>query len=120
MDDRELRDVLGGTQVAGHYSNGKKFNEDYHADGTLTYIEIGRKNTGRWSIVAGTFCTIYDTDTSGGCYRVSRVGSNCFEFYFIARTREQATTPKDRNKPAWTARAWLRDKESTCEDESFV
>jgi len=120
MSEIDLRQAFQGNDIAGHYSNGDRFTESYHEDGSLTYIEPGKHNTGRWSITANTFCTIYDTDVTGGCFNVKRVGSNCFEFYFIARTRRQAANPKDRQKPAWTARAWLRDREPTCQDESFV
>ena len=120
MNDTELRGEFGGKEISGYYASGKEFRENYHPDGSLTYMEFGRKNTGSWSITNGTFCTIYDTTTSGGCYQVSRTGSNCFEFYFVARTRKQAAIPKDHTAPSWTARAWLREKQSTCQDESVV
>jgi len=120
MSEADLRKSFQGHDIEGTYSNGNRFFESYHPDCSLTYIEPGKRNTGRWSITANTFCTIYDTDTSGGCFNVKKVGSNCFEFYFIARTQKQAANPKDGQKPAWTARAWLRNKEKTCQDESYV
>ena len=120
MTDDDLRATFTGQKIMGHYTNGKKFNEEFRRDGTLTYIDVRRQNTGRWSISNDSFCTIYDADPLGGCYQVARVGSNCFEFYFIARTKQQAEKPEDRTKPSWTARAWLSQNEPTCEDESFV
>ena len=45
---------------------------------------------GRWSISEGTLCTIYDNDPTGGCFRVLKTGSNCFEFYFVARNEYEA------------------------------
>ena len=44
--------------------------------------------TGRWSVVADTFCTIYDGSKTGGCFRVRRVSANCYEIigrYYNAR-----------------------------------
>ena len=120
MTDLQLRENLAGHDLAGHYASGKTFTESYHPDGTLTYRETSRETNGRWSVIAGTFCTIYDSDPTGGCFQVRRESDNCFEFYFIARSEPQAREFSDRTKPAWTARAWLTDKVSTCTEGTSV
>jgi hypothetical protein len=114
MTEADLEAALAGKAVAGEYPNGRPFKETYEAGGRVSYADDLHASGGRWSIEAGTFCTIYDDDPMGGCFRVHKVGSNCYEFYFVARTEEQAR--KDPKEPDWTARAWLEDEPSTCKE----
>lgn len=113
MPEPALEKAFSGKTIEGHYSDGLEFRERYDSDGGLYYKDDKRVQYGRWSLQAGTFCTIYDLDPSGGCYRVHKVGPNCFEFYFTARTTKEARSG-DGGKPSWTARAWRLDKASTC------
>lgn len=113
MAEADIRAALGGQAIDGHYRNGRTFSESYAADGRISYRDDYRASGGRWSLVNGAFCTIYDGDPSGGCFRVRRSGANCFEFYFVARTEEEAKAPR---KPDWTARGWRSDAKSTCVD----
>jgi hypothetical protein len=117
MSEPALRAAFGGQSIDGHYANGKTFTESYGNDGRIEYREHGLTHRGRWSVEAGTFCTIYDTDPTGGCYRVRQVGGNCFEFYFVARTEAEALRP---GVPSWTARAWLKGSPSSCKDGATV
>ena len=111
MSGDEISTALGGKTIDGHYRSGRTFTESYKDGGRLEYRDDMRQSGGHWSIVNGTFCTIYDSDPTGGCFRVRRSGSNCYEFYFVARTEEEAKTPRD---PDWTARGWLNDRKDTC------
>ncbi len=120
MTDGELQTVFAGKSLEGRYANGRAFTERYGADGRVAYMEAGRSVMGgHWSVTAGTFCTIYDQDGSGGCFRVSRAGKNCYEFYFITRTEEDATRRED-EKPSWTARGSVSGVETSCEDGANV
>ena len=114
MSEPELKAALEGQAVEGEYPSGRPFKERYEAGGRVAYEDDLRSSGGHWSIESGTFCTIYDNDPTGGCFRVRKVGSNCFEFYFVARTEEEAR--KDPQEPDWTARAWIEDREATCKD----
>lgn len=118
MSDSDLGKQFRGVEIDGHYASGRTFSEAYRTDGRLEYRERDRQTRGRWSVEAGSFCTIYDQDSSGGCYRVKRVGRNCFEFYFVARTEEQAR--QDPNRPSWTARGWVKSEAATCADGASV
>ncbi len=118
MSDNDLSQQFRGVEIDGHYASGRTFSEAYRRDGRLEYRERDRETRGRWSVEAGSFCTIYDMDSSGGCYRVKRVGRNCFEFYFVARTEDQARL--DPNKPSWTARGWIKSETATCADGASV
>lgn len=117
MSATELQSTFSGQTIDGHYPNGSTFTETYASGGRIDYRDDMRSNGGRWSIVDGTFCTIYDEDPTGGCFRVIRSGSNCFEFYFVARSEEEASRPR---APDWTARGWIADKSSTCTEGSNV
>ena len=111
MSDDDIKSALGGKAIDGHYRSGRTFSETYGADGRLSYRDELRISGGHWSVVNGAFCTIYDQDPTGGCFRVRRSGSNCYEFYFVARTESEANTPRT---PDWTARGWHSDSKDTC------
>lgn len=118
MSDAELAATFGGRTISGEYDNGDTFEETYEQAGAVRYRDQRRVSGGKWSVRAGTFCTIYDDDPAGGCYRVTKSGDNCFEFHFVARTEVQAE--KQPGKPNWTARGWFPDKPKTCVDGESV
>lgn len=118
LNDSELQRFSNAT-IEGRYANGKAFTEHYGSDGRLNYVEHGMTLGGHWSITQGTLCTIYDYDETGGCYRVMRVDTNCYEFYFVSRTEQAAPGPSD-GKPRWTARGALQGQDSACRDEPAV
>lgn len=112
MSEADLLATFQGRSIDGLYDDGDTFHETYAADGTVAYRDQRRVSGGRWSVETGTFCTIYDDDPAGGCYRVRQVSGNCFEFYFVARTEAEAK--RDPRKPSWTARGWFPEKPTTC------
>ncbi len=118
LNDAELQRFSNAT-IDGRYANGKPFTEHYGSNGRLNYVEQTMTLGGHWSITQGTLCTIYDVDVTGGCYRVMRVDTNCYEFYFVSRTEEQAPGPND-GKPRWTARGAIQGQPSACKDEPAV
>jgi len=120
MTETELNAAFAGQSIEGHYDDGRTFSEVYNLDHSLEYIEGERKKSGKWSIVDGTFCTIYNKSLAGGCFRVLRSGTNCYEFYFLARTEETVRDMKRKGKISWTARAWHKDVVSTCQERPVV
>ena len=119
LEGGEILSQLSDQTIDGRYASGKAFTERYAADGRVTYKEPGVTLAGHWSVTEGTLCTIYDGDASGGFYRVARVDSNCYEFYFVSRTEQAAPGPPD-GKPAWTARGALQGQASACHDQPSV
>lgn len=119
MPASEIRATFGGHTIEGHYADKRPFTERYDADGRLEYVEPYVRSYGRWSVRADSFCTIYDRDPTGGCYRVERQGANCYAFYFISRSEQQAEH-EPLVRPMWAARGWRRDEPSTCEEHGMV
>ncbi len=115
----EIESGLGGKTLEGMYATGRRFTERYLPGGQLEYVEGGVAMTGRWSVTAGTLCTIYDTDPAGGCYRVARSGSNCYEFYFVSRSEDAAPGPPG-VKPDWTARGAVDGAIDACKEGAHV
>lgn len=115
MSEADLARTFAGKTITGRYASGRPFTEQYREDGRLEYRERGTVIAGKWAVEAGAFCTIYDQDASGGCYRVRRLTGNCYEFYFVARTqRDAADKPR---RPDWTARGSIEGEKGACQDE---
>lgn len=119
MRESEITAAFHNVTVDGRYADGKPFVEHYRDDGRIEYSENGFHIGGHWSVTAGTLCTIYDSDASGGCFRVARVAENCFEFFFAARTEDDAPGT-DGAYPRWTARGSISGRASTCPDGANV
>lgn len=119
MGEEELRATFAGVTVDGNYEDGRSFTESYRGDMAVAYSEGLRETMGHWSVISDTFCTIYKGDPSGGCFRVTRIGANCFEFYFVARTEAQVRR-RNEGKPGWTARAWIKNQPASCQEEPIV
>lgn len=119
LADSDIQSTLAGKTIEGRYADGKAFTESYLPDGRIEYLDGGKKIGGHWSVTAGTLCTIYDVDPTGGCYRVTRVGPNCFEFYFASRTEIAAPGPEG-STPSWTARGSVSGERAACQDNASV
>jgi hypothetical protein len=119
MDETAMKSAFAGKTIQGNYASGKAFTETYRADGSIDYSENNLEYRGHWSLQSGSFCTIYHSDPTGGCYQVRQVSANCYEFYFVTRTEAQAAE-KDLGRPSWTARAAVSDRDATCNDKPSV
>jgi hypothetical protein len=119
MGDNEIKAAFDGRTIDGQYGNGLTFTESYLANGRVTYVDPLKSMGGRWSVVNRTFCTLYDTFPTGGCFKVTKVSANCFEFYFLTSSEREAALP-DPGKPSWTARGWHKGVPATCDDKPSV
>jgi len=118
MNEADLAATFTGATLEGKYRSDRSFSEVYRKDGSLEYREAAATIAGKWTLEAGAFCTIYDNDPSGGCYRVKKVAANCYEFYFVARTKQQARAKPGR--PSWTARGSVLGKPGNCAEQHNV
>jgi hypothetical protein len=119
LSGAQIEKALAGRTIDGMYATGRRFTEHYVDGGALEYMEDGVLLKGRWSVTAGTLCTIYDTDPTGGCFRVLSSGSNCYEFYFVARDENQARSLKD-DAASWTARGAVEGPPEACPGDANV
>lgn len=114
MRDAEIEAAFKGKTIEGVYASGLPFTETYAEGGHTNYSEPTRELTGRWSIVSGSFCTLYDDASSGGCFKVRRIGDNCFEFFVNALSEAEAAT--DPEPAGWTARGWRKGERASCDN----
>lgn len=114
----EIIAAFEGKTVSGVYADGTAVRETYLLGGAITYWDpFYGSRTGQWSVVNNQFCTFYDGMT-GGCFRIERVSENCFDYLAQAASEQEALAPKE--KPRYTARAFIEGKPSTCPDEVSV
>lgn len=125
-DIRENADQLSADQIKAVFSNvtmdgaynfgrnGKAqsfYKETHKPDGTLTYIEDGTTEPGRWFIRKDSLCFMYPSNQlAGGCFRVYQI-KNCY--YFYSATRRQVAY--ETGEPYWTARAVKMGERAGCE-----
>ncbi len=111
--------LLEGKTLKGAYADGTPVRETYAVGGKIPdYLDARQSATGTWSVVNNQLCTFYDADMAGGCFRVEIIGTNCFDYFAIASSVEEALTPTD--KPRYTARAHIEGLAETCPDELSV
>ena len=114
MNRDEIVAAFVDRQLSGVYPSGLPWSELIRSDGTSDYREGERRREGRWWMRDHNFCFSYALPMSGGCFRVVRIGSNCYELY--------AVNPGDRPAPApsteeqWNGRMWRDDVPPTCEE----
>lgn len=119
MSDEEIKQAFAGVAIDGVYVDGLTFTEAYAEAGGIVYRDPRKALTGRWSIVNQSFCTLYDSVITGGCFKVARHSANCFEFYFLTSSEAEAAKPEP-GRPSWTARGWNKAKPATCDEKPAV
>ena len=111
--------LLEGKTLKGVYADGTPVQETYAVGGKIPdYVDSRQTSTGTWSVVNNQLCTFYDADMAGGCFRVEIIGSNCFDYFAVASSVEEALTPT--GKPRYTARAHVDGVPDTCPDDLSV
>jgi hypothetical protein len=109
----EIEAALKGQTISGRYASGFEFIETYAKDGTLSYWDPRGAATGTWSVAGDMFCTFYQAESfAGGCFRVEKIGGNCFDFFSAASSADEARSPPQ--TPRYTARASVNGRKSTC------
>jgi hypothetical protein len=105
---------LSGKSVRGNYADGSPFTETFWPDGKDSYWDPRGTSSGHWSVARDLMCFEYDAEfnMAGGCFRVVKVGTNCFAFYAMAQNLNDAPTVD--KKPHYTARAAADGAPETC------
>ncbi len=113
LDGPSIIRIFEGKAVSGVYSDGSPVKETYQLGGGIDYWDSIRTSSGTWSVVNNLFCTFYNnTEMSGGCFRVEQVSANCFDYYALASSTEEALKHSD--VPRYTARAHIEGAPDTC------
>lgn len=119
MTRHEIVDAFADKPLAGVYPDGRPWKELVRSDGSSLYEEAGVRREGRWTLADGRFCFTYDAPDTGGCFFVSRIGTNCFELYASTRL-----DPPSELGPApglnWNGRMWREDLPPTCDEKPTV
>lgn len=118
MGEAAIRSDLIDRKLAGIYPSGLPWSEDIHGDGTTDYQEVGIRTKGRWTLAGTIFCFKYDAPLAGGCFRMIKLGSNCYELY--VERDYGAPIPDPGNGVAWNGRMWRTTEQATCDEKPSV
>ena len=119
LDGPAIIKTFEGKTVKGAYADNTPVQETYFTGGAIDYWDAFRTSKGKWSVVNNLFCTFYDdAEMSGGCFRVEQLSANCFDYFALAGSTEEALKPTE--KPRYTARAHIVGAPDTCPDELSV
>jgi hypothetical protein len=118
MNEAELRAEFSGRHMQGYYHNGNTWIASYVADGQLEYRHNSEAADGNWSVRGSIFCVFYQLASrgaypSGGCLKVIRRGSNCYEYYRATRLGDDEVSID--LPPVWHSRGWRSGEPPTCE-----
>jgi len=118
MNREEIIAAFVDQQLSGVYPSRVPWSELIRSDGTTDYREGQAQREGHWWMRADDFCFRYALPLSGGCFRVVRVGANCYELYAVSPS--DAVTPPAQSAPGapghWNGRMWRDDASPTCEE----
>ena len=115
--EQEIRQALLGQTFDGEYADGRAWSERFNEDLTTKYQEDGPAVSGTMWFLPRQVCFRYGeaSDFSGGCFEVWRRGANCFDFYGTGfGSGTSASLLQKEQGAAWTARAWMAGRPSTC------
>lgn len=115
MGETAIRAELTNRKLTGVYPSGVPWSEVISTDGTTDYEEAGIRSRGRWTLSGSVFCFTYDLPLAGGCFRMIKVGGNCYELY-VESDATRRSLPPPREAVAWNGRMWRAAERSTCED----
>ena len=109
----QIISLLEGKTLKGVYADGSPVQETYAVGGKIPdYVDNYQSSTGTWSVVNNQLCTFYDSKMAGGCFRVEKLNDNCFDYFVMASSVEEALAPQER--PRYTARAHIQGVADTC------
>lgn len=119
MTEAAIRAELVDRKLAGEYPSGVAWAEEINGDGTSDYAEGSIRSRGRWTLSQSLFCFRYEAPLAGGCFRMIKLGANCYELYVERDFALPLPAPRDRSV-AWNGRMWRTTEKATCEEKPSV
>jgi hypothetical protein len=110
-----IRREFTGRLLNGIYPNASEWSEHLFANGTTDYREGTIRWAGRWWTEDRSFCFVYPPPGVGGCFRVVRLGSNCYELYETGSAIGRGDARPD-DTDLWNGRMWLAERQATCDE----
>lgn len=117
MSEDAIRKELIDIPLAGHYFDGRPWEETYFTDQRITYRDSTNRWTGKWSFRGAGFCTFYNEGRNGGCWQIVKISGNCYYFYALQRSGRPRLAKPGEGRRRWTARGWRKDQASSCDVE---
>ncbi len=115
MSRDEIIEAFVDRQLSGVYPSGTPWSELVRADGSSDYREGAARREGRRWMRGDQFCFAYALPHSGGCFKVVRIGNNCYELYSVG-AGGGAEAPPSGAKRHWNGRMWRDEAPATCQE----
>jgi hypothetical protein len=117
MQEGEIRAEVTGVHLEGVYPSKVEWHEIVRPDGTTDYYEGSERRPGRWDVKGELFCFVYALPQHGGCFRVVRHSSNCYEIYTASLGGIPPVQPPPATAMAWNGRMWRKTEPYTCDEK---
>ena len=114
LKGQDILSILSGKTIRGAYADGTSFTETFWPDGKDSYWDPRGISTGHWSVAQDLMCFEYDPEynMAGGCFRIEKIGANCFDFYVLTQMKNDPVS--DTKKPRYVAQASADGAKGTC------
>lgn len=119
MPSDAIRTEFSGKALAGVYPGGRTWSEVIFADGTTDYREDIVRRPGKWWVTPLEFCFSYSPPGIGGCFRIIKMGANCYELYEYGSEQGRQDAPP-RQGGSWNGRMWRTEAAATCDEKPSV
>ena len=117
MQEADIRAQLTNVRLAGLYPSNTAWTELINPDGTTDYAEGSERRPGTWEVRGELYCFVYALPHQGGCFRIVRHSTNCYELYTASIGGMIPSPPPPAGAMSWNGRMWREAEPATCEEK---